>query len=319
MAVRALPSFEALREGRKVSVARALAGLETDADDPALIDLLDKAWAEPKGHVVGITGPPGVGKSSLIHALIGHWRGQGLTVGVVAVDPSSRRSGGALLGDRTRITADPDDQGIFIRSMAARDRLGGLADISFSAAVLLRAVYDRIIVETVGVGQSETEIADLADTVVFCVQPASGDALQFMKAGIVEVPHIAVVTKADMGAVATRAKSDFEGALGLAVQRGADWPIEVVLVSVQHSTGLEDLGGAIERHRAWLGEAGTARLAAQREAQARTFLVQTIQDRFGREGVTWSRRQGRLTLGPMRSPFRAARDVATDLLKRLEI
>ncbi len=314
----ALPGFEALSTGKKVIVARALAGLETHSDDPALIDLLDAAWAAPKGHVVGITGPPGVGKSSLIHALIGLWRSRGQTVAVVAVDPSSRRTGGALLGDRTRITADPEDTGIFIRSMAARDRLGGLADLTFPATILLRSIYDRIIVETVGVGQSETEIADIADTVVFCVQPASGDALQFMKAGIVEVPNIAVVTKADMGRVAERAKADFEGALGLAAQNEADWPVEVVLVSVRQSSGLDALGDAVERHRSWLIGDGASRLSSQRVAQARTFLMQTIQDRFGREGVAWARRQGRLTSTTQRSPFRIARDVASDLAARFQ-
>ncbi|MGF1457324.1 MAG: ArgK/MeaB family GTPase [Alphaproteobacteria bacterium] len=314
----ALPGFEALATGKKVTVARALAGLETHTDDPALIDLLDAAWAAPKGHVVGITGPPGVGKSSLIHALIGLWRARGQTVAVIAVDPSSRRTGGALLGDRTRITADPDDTGIFIRSMAARDRLGGLADLTFPATILLRAVYDRIIVETVGVGQSETEIADIADTVVFCVQPASGDALQFMKAGIVEVPNIAVVTKADMGRVAERAKADFEGALGLAVQNKASWPVEVVLVSVRQSAGLGALGDAVERHRSWLLADGAGRLSAQRGDQARTFLTQTIQDRFGREGVGWARREGRLASTAQRSPFRIARDIAADLAARFQ-
>ena len=105
-----------------------------------------------------------------------------------------------MLGDRTRLQHDPEDQGVFVRSMAARDRLGGLAELTIAAMVLLRAVYDVVILETVGVGQSETDVADSADTVVFCVQPGSGDSLQFMKAGIVEIPHLVVVTKADMGA-----------------------------------------------------------------------------------------------------------------------
>ena len=135
---------------------------------------------------------------------------------MIAVDPSSRRSGGALLGDRARIAADPDDAGVFIRSMAARRRLGGLADLTFPALVLLRAGFDRVLVETVGVGQSETEIADCADLVVLCVQPASGDALQFIKAGVMEAPDLVLVTKGDLGAPARRAAADVRGALSLA-------------------------------------------------------------------------------------------------------
>ena len=160
--------------------------------------------------MIGLTGPPGVGKSTLVSALVRAWRAQARTVGVIAVDPSSRRTGGALLGDRTRIDVDPEDQGVFVRSLAARERLGGLADLAAAAMVLMRAIYDIVLVETVGVGQSETEIAEIADTVVFAVQPGSGDSLQFMKAGIVEIPDVALVTKADLGAIAERAKRDLE-------------------------------------------------------------------------------------------------------------
>ncbi len=310
----AVPAFEDLRTGGKAVVARALAAIETHKDDPAMVALLDAAWETPQGHVTGITGPPGVGKSSLINALIGLWRSRNLRVAVLAVDPSSRRTGGALLGDRTRITADPEDPDIFIRSMAARDRLGGLADITFAAMVIMRSIFDRVIVETVGVGQSETEIADLADTVLFCVQPASGDALQFMKAGIIEVPHVAVITKADMGQVAERAKSDLEGALGLVALPDDGWDVETVLASVQTGQGLEDVVAAIDRHGAWLDQNG--RRARQREAQARVYLRQTIRDRFGREGLAWAERMAAESLALPRdqSPFETGRDVARRLL-----
>ena len=142
-------------------------------------------------------------------------------MGVIAVDPSSRRSGGALLGDRTRIETDPADPGVFVRSMAARRRLGGVADLTFPAAVLMRACFDWVIVETVGVGQSEVEIADCADLVVFCAQPGSGDALQFMKAGVMEMPDVVLVTKGDLGAPASRAAADVRGALSLAAAERA--------------------------------------------------------------------------------------------------
>ncbi|MEO1688598.1 MAG: methylmalonyl Co-A mutase-associated GTPase MeaB, partial [Pseudomonadota bacterium] len=141
-----------VRAGGKAAMARALARLEARADEPETWALLDAAHREGRGHVLGLTGPPGVGKSSLAHRLIEGWRGRGLRVAVLAVDPSSRRTGGALLGDRTRIATDPEDAGVFVRSMAARDRLGGLAEITWPAAVLMRAAFDRVLVETVGVG-----------------------------------------------------------------------------------------------------------------------------------------------------------------------
>src|SRR5205807_10378178 len=125
----------------------------------AIAELWDEATAAPRGHVLGVTGPPGVDKSTLVNALIARLRGRGETVGVIAVDPSSRRTGGALLADRARVATDPGDRGVYVRSMAARDRLGGLAEQTVAAMVLMRAVYDRVIVESVGIGQSESDIS----------------------------------------------------------------------------------------------------------------------------------------------------------------
>ena len=214
-----IPSLAELCAGGKPAIARALAAIEQYTDDPAVIALLDAAWAAAQAHVIGLTGPPGVGKSTLINALLKTWRAQGRSVGVIAVDPTSRKTGGALLGDRTRLATDPEDRGVFVRSMAARGRLGGLAALTLPAMILMRAVFDIVLIETVGIGQSETDVANVADTVIFCIQPGSGDSLQFMKAGIMETPHIAVVTKSDMQAAARRAKADVEGALGLAESR----------------------------------------------------------------------------------------------------
>ncbi|MEM0988109.1 MAG: methylmalonyl Co-A mutase-associated GTPase MeaB [Pseudomonadota bacterium] len=211
--------LETLKAGGKRALANALARVEAASRDPATAALLDAAFAAPQGIALGLTGPPGVGKSTLIDALIRAWRATGRTVGVIAVDPSSSRSGGALLGDRTRLTVDPADTGIFVRSMAARDRLGGVAEITYPAVVLMRALYDLVIVETVGVGQSETAIAEVSDLTAVCVQPGSGDTLQFMKAGVMEIPDMVVVTKADLGALATRTIADLRGALSLTGER----------------------------------------------------------------------------------------------------
>ena len=284
-------------------MAAALAVLEREPEGSQSLQLLGAAYAAPVAHVVGLTGPPGVGKSTLLGALIRPWRKAGRTVAVIAVDPSSRQSGGALLGDRTRLQHDPEDPGIFVRSMAARDRLGGLAELSIAAMVLLRALYDLVILETVGVGQSETDVADSADTVVFCVQPGSGDSLQFMKAGIVEIPHLVVVTKADMEPAAKRARTDVEGALGLA--EAADWPVEVLSLAALKGEGIEPLIAAIDRRWAWLQEEG--RLGRQRQAQARHWVMDSLRQRFGREGL---KRAGEVALPEGGSPFARLADLS---------
>lgn len=306
----AMPDFEALISGRKVEMSRALAAIEARPEDADVQALLAKAWENPRAAVAGLTGPPGVGKSTLTSALVAYWRAKGETVGVVAVDPSSRRTGGALLGDRTRILTDPADQGVFIRSMAARDRLGGLADLTFPALVAMRAVYDRVLVETVGIGQSETDIADMADTVIFCVQPGSGDSLQFMKAGIMEVPDIAVVTKADMGAAASRAVADVKGALGLSMAGDTAWDIRVLSVSSSRGQGIEDLAEAIDVHGEYLRHEN--RLHTARRRQAVMWLRNVIHDRYGRDGL--QRVAAALTISADESPFQKVEILAEKIL-----
>lgn len=301
-----ITTLDTLLSGGKAAMARALAGIEARPDAEETAELLSAAYAAPRAQVVGITGPPGVGKSTLINALIAGWRAHGRTVGVIAVDPSSRRSGGALLGDRTRLKTDPEDQGIFVRSMAARDRLGGLAGLTVAAMVLMRAVYDVVLIETVGVGQSETDVVRVADTVLFCVQPGSGDSLQFMKAGIAEIPHIVLVTKADMDKEARRARADVEGALSLA-DREPGWDVPVLMVSSLRGQGLDGVIEAIDGHMAQLGD----RLPAVRRAQAEEWLEEFVRERFGREGV---KRAGDLTLADGASPFRRLSEIAARLL-----
>jgi LAO/AO transport system kinase len=303
-------ALDALRRGGKAALARALAGLEREPDSAASLALLNAAHAAPRARVIGVTGPPGVGKSSLLGALIGLLRRRGETVGVIAVDPSSKRSGGALLGDRLRLISDPEDDGLYVRSMAARDRLGGLAAETMAAMVLMRALYDVVLIETVGVGQSETDVAGAADTVVFCVQPGSGDSLQFMKAGIVEIPHVAVVNKADQGAAAVRALADLRGALSLGAASGG-WEVAILAVSAQTRQGLDELLVALDRHAAYLAVEG--RLAAARRAQAELWLREALLSRFGTQGL---KRAGDLTLAEGESPFDRLAAVSANLNRK---
>jgi LAO/AO transport system kinase len=225
---------------------------------------------EPGAHIVGVTGPPGVGKSSLLSRLLAGWRARGRSVAVLAVDPSSRRSGGSLLGDRARIEHDPQDPSVFIRSMAAGDRLGGLAPATRAAAGALAVAFDVVVIETVGVGQSETEVADVADSVAVVVQPGSGDVLQFLKAGIMEVPDVLVVTKADLGRVAERAITDLHAALR---SLGAGETAVVAVSSVSPPSGIDELIDALSAHRERL-DLSARRLGARRAHALADFVTE---------------------------------------------
>lgn len=302
--------LQTLRQGGKPAMAAALARLERAPFGAATLALLDAAYAAPKAQVIGLTGPPGVGKSTLLGRLVEALRAQG-TVGVIAVDPSSQRSGGALLGDRLRIASDPRDAGVFVRSMAARDRLGGLADVTMAATVLMRAVYDRVLIETVGVGQSEADVAAIADSVLFCVQPASGDALQFMKAGIMEIPHVVAITKADLGAAATRALADLKGALSLAAEGADRWTVPVAAVSARDGAGLDALLAGLADHWRHLGTSD--RLETTRRRQAGQWIALQVRDQFGRHGL---RQAGSLALAAGEPPFQRLSEVLTALRRR---
>jgi LAO/AO transport system kinase len=238
----------------------------------ALLEELSPAQlgGEAAAHLVGVTGPPGAGKSSLLSALVKHWRDAGRTVAVLAVDPSSKRSGGSLLGDRARIEHDPRDDGVLIRSTAAGGRLGGLAAPTREAAQALAPAYDVVVVETVGVGQSETDVEELCDTTVVVVQPASGDTLQFLKAGIMEVPDVLVVTKADLGDVAVRARRDLASALGALGSRAT--PV-VSVSSVPPPSGIGELAAALDEHRGSMDIESTRR-AARRLAALADFTAE---------------------------------------------
>jgi LAO/AO transport system kinase len=225
---------------------------------------------EAPAHVVGVTGPPGAGKSSLLAQLVRAWRERGKTVAVLAVDPSSKRSGGALLGDRARIAADPGDRGVFIRSMAAGTRFGGLAPATRAAAHALAAAFDVVVIETVGVGQSETEVAEVADTVVVVVQPGSGDTLQFLKSGIMEIPDVLVVTKADLGQVAQRSRRDLNAALR---SLGARDTKVLAVSSLAPASGFDELVTALDEHRASL-DLAARRVTARRASALADFVAE---------------------------------------------
>jgi LAO/AO transport system kinase len=275
MATDASQLGERLREGDRSAAAAALNVIENRADRDATRELLAEVspaalGGEPGAHLVGITGPPGAGKSSLLSALVSEWRSRGRTVAVLAVDPSSKRSGGSLLGDRARIDHDPRDDGVLIRSTAAGGRLGGLAAATREAAEALAPAYDLVVIETVGVGQSETDVEDVCDTVAVVVQPASGDVLQFLKAGIMEVPDLLVVTKADLGEAATRSRRD----LGQALKAVGSGEVPVLAVSsVPPPSGIGELADALEAHRE-RSDLGARRVRARRGAALREFTAE---------------------------------------------
>lgn len=248
-----------------------------------LLDRLEREEAFPGAPRVGITGAPGAGKSTLLDALVRGLRARGETVGIVAVDPSSRETGGALLGDRIRVRQASRDAGVFIRSMAARERLGGLADATRAGVVILACAFDRVFVETVGVGQSEVEIASLVDTLVYVANPGTGDLLQFMKAGVIELPDVFVVNKADQGPAARRTAHELESGLGLGGRADAGWSAPVLLASARDGTGVGEILDALGRHFEHLLASGGLRERRMRGREG--FVVDALERRYGSYGT----------------------------------
>ncbi len=248
-----------------------------------LLERLEREAPFPGAPRVGITGAPGAGKSTLLDAFVRGLRGGGETVGIVAVDPSSRESGGALLGDRIRVRAAGRDAGVFIRSMAARERLGGLADATRAGVSVLACAFDRVFVETVGVGQSEIEIASLVDTLVYVANPGTGDVLQFRKAGVMEVPDLFVVNKSDQGPAATRTAHELESSLGLGQRPDPAWSPPVLLASARDGTGIPAILAALDRHREHL--IASDGLSERRARGRESFVLEALERRYGSYGM----------------------------------
>ncbi|WP_215449053.1 methylmalonyl Co-A mutase-associated GTPase MeaB [Streptomyces sp. ATCC 21386] len=271
------------REGRPRAVARLISLVEGAA--PQLREVM-AALAPLTGgaYVVGLTGSPGVGKSTSTSALVSAYRRAGKRVGVLAVDPSSPFSGGALLGDRVRMSDHASDPGVYIRSMATRGHLGGLAWAAPQAIRVLDAAgCDVILVETVGVGQSEVEIASQADTSVVLLAPGMGDGIQAAKAGILEIGDVYVVNKADRDGADATAR-ELNHMLGLGESRGpGDWRPPIVKTVAARAEGVDEVVEALEKHRAWMEERGV--LAERRRARAarevETIAVTALRERIG--------------------------------------
>ena len=293
MSAEARPDIEALLDGLARSERGAVSLALNLVDDrraemrePALrlLDGVGRRFDEARAHRIGVTGAPGAGKSSLLNALVEVQSLRERTIAIVAVDPSSQRTGGALLGDRMRLGASARERGVFLRSMAARDRLGGLADATHASVAILSAAFDVVFVETVGIGQSECEVADLADTLLFVAQPGAGDVIQFMKAGILELPDVFVVNKSDVGALAERTRNELGAGLGLAEgARDAGWSAPMLLTSARDRTGIEALQETLDRHRAHLESSGG--LLARRRAGSRKLVLESLVRRYGEYGL----------------------------------
>jgi LAO/AO transport system kinase len=279
------PLVDRMLDGDRLALARLITLVENRS--PLVPEIMRRVHPRTgRAYTVGVTGPPGAGKSTLVDGLIARARKSEATVGVIAVDPTSPFTGGAVLGDRIRMQSHTLDAGVFIRSMATRGSLGGLARATAAAQKLLDAFgFDRVLVETVGVGQSELDVMKLADTIVVELVPESGDAVQTMKAGLLEVADILVVNKADRdGAPALATELRYMVHLhkqGQQAARELDWEVPVLTTVAATGAGVDELDGEIARHRAALDASGALgrRRQARRVAELRELVLEELRRR----------------------------------------
>ena len=314
--IRDVPTLvERARTGDPRSVARLISMVEDGA--PTLPEVAAAlAPYTGKAQVVGLTGAPGVGKSTTTNELVRSLRKAGHRVGVLAVDPSSPFTGGAILGDRIRMQEHTTDAGVYIRSMSSRGHLGGLAAATPQAVrVLEGAGCDVIVVETVGVGQAEVEIASLADTTLVLLAPGMGDAIQAVKAGILEIADVFVMNKADRpGADATY--RDIQGMLALGERGPGEWRPQVVRAVAVKSEGIDDVVAAIEKHRSWLASTGELQKRHERRAavEVEAIALGTLRARMGSvpEGTSLSALAAQVAAGEL-DPYAAAEELIKGL------
>jgi LAO/AO transport system kinase len=293
------------------AIARGISVVENGGGDAAL--LVREIFSESgNAFLVGVTGAPGAGKSTLVDGLVALWRRAGKTVGVIAVDPTSPFTGGALLGDRVRMQAHAHDAGVFIRSMATRGHLGGLAKATADAALVLDAAgKDVITIETVGVGQDEVEVARTADMAIVVLMPGMGDDVQVMKAGVMEIADVFVVNKADREG-AERMAAEIEALLGLHAYRENEWRPPIVLTEATSGRGLDELIDTLERFRGH-----TALVESRRRARASTQLRSIVADTLMEQintrltGLELEKLIDRITARAL-DPYAAAHEILRD-------
>ncbi len=271
-----LDTVERVLQRDRRSIARAISAVENEMQDSlALLEALYRHTGN--AYRIGITGPPGAGKSTITNKLASYYRCRKLKVGIIAVDPTSPFTGGALLGDRVRMTDVELDDDVFIRSMASRGSLGGLSKKAREGADILDAAgFDIILFETVGVGQSELDIAGAADTTVVVLVPESGDGIQAMKAGLMEIADFFVLNKSDRPG-ADQAVMSIKMILGFRQHTAASWLADVVKSQANEGKGIEEIAAMIERHRAFLERGG---LAERRKARLKSRVREIVQDQL---------------------------------------
>ena len=307
-------TLEALLEGVRAGDRRALARAITlvESSDPLAYELIRALYPETgRAYAIGVTGPTGVGKSSLISALVRHVREAEASVGVISVDPSSPFTKGALLGDRIRLADHFLDQDVFIRSMGTRGHLGGLAETTLQAALLLDAAgKDLVFLETVGAGQSEVEVMTIADTVLLVLMPGSGDSIQALKAGIMEIPDVIAVNKRDHPAAKTMV-SEVRSILALDTE--SDWDPPIVLTEAVRGEGIDELWERIAGHRRHLEESGTLAERRARNLTGEVFAVASARAKAHLEDAVAEDAELRRLLGEVQrrelDPLTAVREI----------